>query len=172
MIELYVALDGDDEWSGRLAEPNMDCTDGPVRSLEAAQRAVRKQRGQLSEREEIRVWIRGGRYELEEPWRLIEEDSGFGRMPGIWPQRAETWPVTWTAYGDETPIISGGRRVEGPWEKETVNGREVWTTMLPEGLREEWTFGQLWVNGERRNRPRLPKSGVRQVERVGPRREK
>lgn len=166
MIEFHVAPDGDDEWSGRLAEPNDDGTDGPLCTLWAAQQAVRERKAEVSKREEIRVSLRGGRYELQKPWRLAEEDSGFGRLPGIWPQRAETWPVTWAAFEGESPVISGGRRIEGPWQKETVNGREVWTTMLPRDLRGEWNFGQLWVNGERRVRPRLPKSGVRQVERA------
>lgn len=166
MREFFVSTDGDDEWSGTLPEPNQDRTDGPFRTLGAAQEAVRREKDGTDERGTIRVRIRGGRYELGEPWRFSEEDSGYGRKPGIWPQRAETWPVIWTAYEDERPVISGGRRIEGPWQRETINGREVWTTMLPEHLRGEWTFSQLWVNGERRFRPRLPKSGVRQVDRA------
>ncbi|MFW6457721.1 MAG: right-handed parallel beta-helix repeat-containing protein, partial [Planctomycetota bacterium] len=166
MMEYYVSPEGNDAWTGCSAEVNAEGTDGPFRTLDAAQKAVRRRREELGERENIRVWLRGGRYELDKTWEFEEADSGFGRDQEAWPQWAKTWPVIWAAHKDEVPVISGGRRIEGPWERETVNGVEVWTTVLPEVARDEWSFSQLWVNGERRNRPRLPKEGVRVVDRA------
>ena len=37
----YVATDGDDAWSGKLAEPNETKTDGPLASLQRAIEATR-----------------------------------------------------------------------------------------------------------------------------------
>jgi|GEM_PF-5435287 len=39
--ELYVAVDGDDRWSGRLAAPDAEASDGPLATLAAARDAVR-----------------------------------------------------------------------------------------------------------------------------------
>ena len=161
-MDIYVAVDGNDAWSGRLAVANADGSDGPLRTLAGAQAAVRRLKGELTEPREIRVGIRGGVYELEAPWAFGPDDSGFGRTTNI---RAQTWPVVWTALAGETPVISGGRRITGPWRRETVNGQTVFTTMPPADLLADGGFTQLWVNGERRLRPRLPKQGVWQVER-------
>ena len=112
MIELYVSPHGNDDWRGAAADPTTDGNDGPLRTLAAAQRAVRRIKATLASPEEIRVNLRGGMYELDETWRFHAEDAGFGREIN---RKAKTWPVTWAAYGDETPVISGGRRIAGPW---------------------------------------------------------
>ena len=161
MIELYVSPHGNDVWRGAAADPAPDGNDGPLCTLAAAQRAVRRIKATLASPEEIRVNLRGGTYALDETWRFHAEDAGFGREIN---RKAKTWPVTWAAYGDETPIVSGGRRIEGPWQQETLNGKTVYTATPPAELLERG-FTQLWVNGERRHRPRLPKEGVWQVER-------
>ena len=41
---LYVAPDGNDAWSGRLARPNAGRTDGPLASLQGARDAIRSQK--------------------------------------------------------------------------------------------------------------------------------
>jgi len=161
MIELYVSPQGDDANTGRLADPDTPGHDGPLRTLPAAQRAVRRIKAKLASPEEIRVYLRGGIYELDETWRFHAEDSGFSRAIN---RKAKTWPVTWAAYGEETPVISGGRAIPGPWAQETVNGVTAYSTTPPAELLERG-FTQLWVNGERRHRPRLPKEGLWQVER-------
>jgi len=156
--EVYLSPDGNDNWSGRLAIANATSDDGPLRTLPAAQKAVRQCKARLDEPAEIRVVLRGGVYELDEPWRFHAEDGGFGRTTN---RKAKTWPVTWAAYPGETPVISGGRRITGPWTKETVNGQTVYSTIPSAELLENGGFTQLWVNGERRERSRLPKKGDR-----------
>jgi hypothetical protein len=96
----YVSPAGNDDWSGRLHEPNAAQTDGPLRTLTAAQAAVRKLKTKLGEPAEIRVELRAGIHELDEPWRFHAEDGGFGRTSN---RLAKTWPVTWAAYHGETP---------------------------------------------------------------------
>ena len=42
--QLHVALNGNDAWSGRPAEPNADQTDGPLATISGARDAIRKLR--------------------------------------------------------------------------------------------------------------------------------
>jgi len=147
-LALYVAPDGNDAWSGHVPEPNAAGADGPLATLTRARDAIRELRrapGGLPRPVEVRV--RGGTYVLREPFVLTPEDSGTAECP-----------VTYEAYRDERPVISGGRAITG-WKRTKVNGQAAWTVVLPEVQRGEWTFRQLWVNGERRERPRLPKEG-------------
>ena len=162
-LELHVSLDGNDAWSGTLAAPDAERSDGPLRTFEAAQAAVRRCRTDLQEPAEIRVWVHDGVYELAQPLLFTAQDSGFPRKINT---RARTWPVTWAAAPGATPVISGGRRLTGTWSEETINGHQVWAMKLPEVAAGRWNFRQLWVNGHRRLRPRLPKQGVWQVERA------
>jgi len=85
------------------------------------------------------VLIRKGTYQITEPLVFTPEDSGD----------------TYAAYPSEKPLISGGKRITG-WAK---NG-ELWTANLP----TDWYFRDLYVNGQRRSRPRLPKEGFFHIE--------
>ena len=51
----FVSLTGDDGWSGRFPEPNAARSDGPFRTLEAAQEAVRWRKAALKSPAEIGV---------------------------------------------------------------------------------------------------------------------
>ena len=57
--DLYIAPNGNDRWSGGLAEPNTDRNDGPLASLTEARNRVRsqKQTGMLAG--PLTVWLRG-----------------------------------------------------------------------------------------------------------------
>lgn len=85
------------------------------------------------------VLVRKGTYQLTEPLVFTPADSGD----------------TYAAYPGEKPVISGGKRITG-W---TQNG-ELWTAKVP----DDWYFSDLYVNGERRSRPRLPKEGFFHIE--------
>jgi len=100
---LYVAAGGQAKWSGTLADPNEDRSDGPLPSIQAARDTIRRQRSQGNWRDEgVTVWIRGGEYYLTEPLVFGPQDSG---RPG--------GPVSYAAYHDERPAISGGRVITG-----------------------------------------------------------
>ena len=45
--DFYVAPNGNDQWSGTLAEPNSTNTDGPFASISRAQEAVRLLKSQV-----------------------------------------------------------------------------------------------------------------------------
>lgn len=145
--EWFVAPDGNDQWSGQQSAPNAAKTDGPFATLVRAQKAVRAARDSANGARTVTV--RGGRYELSAPLTFSPEDSGTTERP-----------VTWRAQEGETPVISGGVQLTG--FKPDANGR--WTLTIPAVQKGEWTFRQLWVNGERRFRPRLPKDGYHFIE--------
>jgi hypothetical protein len=84
---------------------------------------------------------------LDATLMFLPEDSGTAESP-----------ITYAAYPGEQPIISGGRTIAG-WQVSEVNGTPCWTITLPEVASGHWYFTQLFVNGERRVRPRLPKQG-------------
>ena len=99
----YVATDGDDSWSGTLAEPNVGNTDGPFATLERARDAIRKLKGHGGLPEGgVTVELRGGMYQRSETFELDAEDSG-----------AEGAPVVYRAREGEEVRLVGGRAVTG-----------------------------------------------------------
>jgi hypothetical protein len=93
------------------------------------------------------VVLRGGTYFLDAPLEFGPEDSG-----------AEGAPVVYAAAAGEKAVLSGGRRLDGGrWGE--VNGRKAWVVVIPEVKEGGWRFRQIFVNGTRRPRTRLPKRG-------------
>ena len=147
-IEIFVSPGGNDSWSGSIAEPNAQNSNGPVATLERARDLVRALKlHQGNEAKPIHIFIRGGNYFLSQPLTLGPEDSGT-------PQAA----ITWTAYEKERPIISGGRQIKG-WTKTAINGREAWMAKLPED-QPPGVFIKLWCNGKLLSRARWPHKGT------------
>lgn len=143
--EIYVSPVGKDVWSGRLAEPTADGADGPVATLERAKQLVAELRRREPERDRpIVVSVRGGVYYLDQPLEFRPEDSG-----------TENSPTVYEAFGDERPVLSGGVRIAN-W---TVDAEGRWQTTLEEARSGKWSFAQLFVDDQRRFRPRLPKQG-------------
>ncbi|MBI2300138.1 MAG: right-handed parallel beta-helix repeat-containing protein [Armatimonadetes bacterium] len=131
----------DDGWSGTLAAPNAARTDGPFATLARARDAIRALHPTGAPAEPITVRLRGGFYELPETLVFGPEDSGTAAAP-----------VTWAAYRDETPILSGGRRVTG-WQPA---GAGLWQTTLPDVKAGRWSFRSLFAGGRRMVRARFP----------------
>ncbi len=88
--ESHVSPQGDDRWSGRLADPTPDGRDGPfaspARALDAARRGGPKV-----------IRLRGGTYTLTEPLSVGPELSGLRLV----------------APPNEEPVLSGGERIGG-----------------------------------------------------------
>jgi len=148
--DFFVAVDGNDSWSGKLAAPNAARSDGPFATLRRAQEGVRAlQAAEPARRSPIEVLVRRGTYFLKEPLTFLPENSGTAEAP-----------VVYGAYADEKPVISSGVLLRG-WERDAA-GR--YRLQIPEVQSGEWTFSQLFVNGERRYRPRLPKEGYFAIE--------
>ncbi len=145
-ISLYVSREtGNNDWSGRLKSPNSDRTDGPFATIRKAKSAIR----QLKQKQEglsrpVTVYVRDGRYALREPLVFTPEDSG-----------SPDHRITYRAYPGESPVVSGGRRL-GEWQK---TERDLWKMKLDRVAGGEWSFRQLWINGKRRQRARMPNDG-------------
>lgn len=106
---LYVSPAGNDEWSGKLAQPNSARTDGPFRSLARAAEAATPG---------TTVFLRSGVYrETLRPAR-----SG---QPGK--------PITFAAHQGETPVITGADLL-GDWRREEG---AAWSAAMPWDLGHE-----------------------------------
>ncbi len=146
--DLYVAPNGNDQWSGRLPSPNRSRTDGPLATPAAAQQAVRRMRAADTAPRTVTVMVRKGVYELAEPIVITPEESGTGGHPTVY-----------AAYPGEKPVLSGGTRLSG-W----VSAGGKLSVELPAVRSGGWKFEQLFVNGRRRYRPRLPKRSYYYIE--------
>jgi hypothetical protein len=123
----YVAVDGNDSWSGALAAPNAGRTDGPFASPARAQLAAQALAGSQA----VTVQLRGGTYYLPlsptNPGTLLlgARDSGTASLP-----------VTWENYPGETPVVSGGVPVGAgglglTWTRGAGN---LWQVRLPAAI--------------------------------------
>ncbi len=144
---LYVAPNGDDRWSGALPRPNRARSDGPLRTLQTALQRVLEGEPMPTE-----IRMRGGVYWLQEPVVVTPAHA-------LHAQRQ----LRIVAVPGERPILSGGRRLTG-WRVERWRERTVWIVELPEVREGGWYFRQLFVNGVRARRARLPNRGYFQVE--------
>lgn len=144
-VVFYVAVDGNDGWSGALPAANRGKTDGPFASMGRARDAIRARKGCAGTRpEQVTVLLRGGRHVLQQGLEFGPEDSG---TPGM--------PVTYGAYGEERPVISGGAAIKG-WRR---HDERLWSADVPWVRESGRPFFQLFVNGARRIRSRAPNEG-------------
>jgi len=142
--DLYVSPRGNDTWSGTQSVPNASGADGPLATVQRAQGLVRRLKQQAGRKGPIVVAIRGGCYSFSEPLHFGPEDSGTAQSP-----------IVYQAYGDERPVLSGGVKLDG-WR---LSGDGRWHVGLPDVKAGKWLFTQLFVNDQRRFRPRLPRHG-------------
>ena len=100
---VFVAVNGNDDWSGSLPEPNDRRTDGPFATLERVRDAIRewKQTPGLP-KDGIVVELRGGVYQREHPFELTASDSG-----------RQDAPIVYRAYRGEDVRIVGGKQLTG-----------------------------------------------------------
>ena len=140
-VDVYVAPDGNDAWTGRAARPNAGRTDGPLATLTGARDALRKLRAAGPVREAVRVVVADGRYEVREPLVLAPEDTGTAEAP-----------LSFEAAPGARPVFSGGRILRG-WQPGPDG---VWQTKLPDVAAGQWYFEQLFVDGRRATRARTP----------------
>ncbi len=144
--DFFVASDGNDSWSGRLAEPNVPLTDGPFATLAKARDTIQQIKGRSAKKDFV-VLLRGGNYRLRETLVFNVDDSA---------PRGGT--ITYAAYPGEMPIIGSGVPI-GSWQKLTsypdhlpvaAHGK-IWVAEAPTTLREIHT---LYDGNERLPRAR------------------
>ena len=119
----FVSPAGNDQNPGTLKKP--------FATLHRAQEAVRQKHGD--------VFLRGGTYYLPAPLVFTAEDSGTKKSP-----------VVYQNYRNETPVISGGVRLENLNWQPFTNG--ILQAQVPADLQTE----EIFVNGERQILARYP----------------
>lgn len=112
----------------------------PFASLQRARDAAR------SAEKPVTVCLRKGTYYLASTLELGPEDSG----------------TRYCAHKGESATISGGRQITGFMPVE-INGRKMLAADLPDARNGGWSFTQLFVNGRRCPRTRLPKTGYYRI---------
>ncbi len=131
----YVAPNGNDAWSGKLASPNASNTDGPFATFDHARAQVQAfNKANLSR---VNILFRAGTYYLPATVHFSAADSGTPNLR-----------IVYQNYPGESPVISGGVPVLN-W---TNAGGNTWKTTLPASTQY---FESLFYNGARRLRPRL-----------------
>ena len=139
-LTLYVAPNGNDAWSGKLAEPKDK--DGPFASIVRVRDAIRQwkaARGGL--KEPVTVRIRGGKHFLSETITFTAEDSGTPQCP-----------ISYEAFKGEQPVLCGGKTITG-WRP--YRGK-ILVARLPEVQAGKWNFRSLFADGRRQTRARYP----------------
>jgi len=101
-VAFYVALNGDDSWSGTLPTRDAAGTDGPFRTLDHAWSVVRAALALKKTPGAVTVFIRKGVYQFDRTLRFSAEDSGRTDIP-----------VTWRSSPGEQVVFSGGTTVSG-----------------------------------------------------------
>jgi hypothetical protein len=129
--EFHVSPTGDDNGTGS--------PERPFATIDAAVAAVRKARSP----EGTTILVHDGTYALARPIAITATDAADADLK-----------LTITAAPNSRPLFSGGRKLTG-WK---VRG-DRWELELPEVKAGSWDFVDLFVDGERRPRPRLPKTG-------------
>lgn len=101
----YVSTQGNDQWSGKLADPNADQTDGPFRTLAQAAIAIKKDPiGSGIRQKTIVIIVRGGTYELDQTLDLAADDSGSSLNA----------PIIWRAAEGENVRLLAGKYLNQP----------------------------------------------------------
>jgi hypothetical protein len=146
-LVINVSTQGNDTWSGSLTAPNADRTDGPLRTIQAAQAKARARiadmvAGRLA-RQPIHVDIGTGTYTLSAPLSFTDADSGVAGSP-----------VVYEAVG--SVILSGGMLLSTKTSTSTTFNYAV-----PTGATAPtWSYGQqLYVGGRRAILARQPNDG-------------
>jgi len=128
----YVAIDGNDGWSGTTTA--VTGNDGPFRSIARAQAAVRAAIGG-GMREDVTVFIRAGAHYLGDEIRFRAEDSG-----------RDGFQVIYRNYPGEQPLVHRARRLTG-WQPDSGQIYKA---------RVDWSFDMLFENGVRAINARHP----------------
>ncbi|WP_411847472.1 right-handed parallel beta-helix repeat-containing protein [Roseibacillus persicicus] len=127
VANIFVSPDGNDENSGLESAPKAS-VNGALRTLRAL-----RQEGELTEEFQVNVWLRSGRYRVEETVTLRAGDSGTAEKPF----RIAAWPNEKVVFDGREPIE---RSLFAPAEDsatlerlaETARG-EVLVAEIPEG---------------------------------------
>jgi hypothetical protein len=122
-------------------DANPGTFDKPFATLAQARDAVRRLKAGAPPKAAVTVLVRGGTYVLKEPLLFGWQDSGSAEHR-----------IVYAAYPGEQPVLSGGRQITG-WKP---GAGKRWLAEVTAARGGGWRFTQLFVNGKRQTRGRLP----------------
>ncbi|OYU54902.1 MAG: peptidase [Chitinophagaceae bacterium BSSC1] len=139
--DFYVSTVGNDNWTGKLAEPNANKTDGPFATIGQAKKAIRLIKKDCYRN--IYVLIRGGEFQLLASEKFSPSDSHY-----------DSYQIVYMAYPDENPVFSSDIAITG-WKLASsikglpsiANGK-VFVAHLPELPNGKERFYTLYDNGK------------------------
>jgi hypothetical protein len=123
-LEWYVSTVGSDDNPGTM--------ESPFATLDRARREVREHTE--TAHDPLIVFVRGGTHYLSEPVAFSPEDGGTPEAP-----------ILYTAYAGESPVISGGRKLDLVW-RPYKNG--IMQAEVPGSGDGALTFTRMFVNGK------------------------
>ncbi len=136
--DFYVSTIGNDNWTGKYAEPNAANTDGPFATVKRAKEAVRLIKKDCYRN--IYVLIRGGEYKLSETETFTPADSHY-----------DSYKIVYMAYPGETPVFSSDVAMTG-WQPAkrvkhlpAIAKGKVFVAPMPAGKQR---FNTLYDKGE------------------------
>lgn len=135
----FVSPNGNDAWSGLVAEANADQSDGPLASLDGARLKVRDAITKDASIP-ITVLVRGGEYRLLQTVVFSPADAG-----------SKMAPITYKAYPGEKPVFTGGIKLtewknagDDPEECHPNAKGRLWICDLPQELKGKWQITSLY----------------------------
>lgn len=143
-LDLYVSLEGNDYNSGSIEQP--------FRTIEKARDKIRELKSSDSLNGPVNVYLREGKYELEQTFVLDSSDSGALNMP-----------ITYSAYPNEKVVVSGGRSINLSWEQYANN---TYYADVSEFVQNNGHFNSLFVDNARAARAKSPNNGYYKISKV------
>lgn len=144
---VYVSPSGNNAWSGLLSAPNASGTDGPLKTITAAQQTARSRLAAMkagtATRQPVRVLLAAGEYRIASSLQFSPADSGTVDAP-----------VSYEAITAGTVTISGGVPLS-PKVPTTAGVPISFTGYTMDGLGVRGG-GQLFINGKRMTLARQP----------------
>lgn len=140
-VTFYVSKNGNDNAPGTSSET-------AVATIQQAKKNVRAYIQQHNRFDTIKVLIAAGEYEIEEP--LVFEPGDGGKANAV---------IVYSALPGNKVVISGGKKITG-WKKFKNN---IWVADLKNLDPANRNFKDLFINGERRQKSRLPQNGYYRV---------
>lgn len=150
----YISPHGNDNWSGEIATPAPDQSDGPFQTFARALNAIKPD-------VETIIYVRKGTYAIDQTLCLSDRQSGT-------PQH----PVIWRNYPNEHPKLAGGKalerfqQAEHPRLSPAAKNRIIAYDLKAEGIDFSGKIEQrgappieLFCNGKRMPLARYPNKG-------------
>jgi hypothetical protein len=139
---LYVATNGNDGWTGHVANPNTARTDGPLATLEGARNILRGLKSASTLTNGATVLVRGGNYYRTNTFNLEARDSGI----------SSNAPIVYRAYPGEKPALIGGLPITNfvRWKGEILK-----SDVGAQGFKGVY-FRQLFCDNKRQPLARYP----------------